>query len=300
MNRSASTNGARFMLPVLRKDQFGGAAANVFAEMRASRVLLAGTMIGLGVIGIIYGDFALVWQRIPIEQLPARQLFAYLFAAIELATGFGMLIERFFRPSVGALTAFMLVWVVSLKLPAVVVMPGMEATWLGFGEIAVIFAGAWILWAASANDDGFLHFAKGASGVRYARLLFALSLPMIGLSHFFYSKETVAFVPAWLPYKLGWAYLTGTGSIAACVAILFGVVPRLAATLEAAMLTIITLLVWAPGLFTKPGDRTQWTGFFISMAIAAGAWVVAASFRRFAWFAFTPLSSRLAAQPART
>ncbi|MFC5488739.1 hypothetical protein [Dokdonella soli] len=256
-------------------------------------------MIGLGVIGFIYGDFALVWQRIPMEQLPARRLFAYLFAAIELATGFGLLFERFFRLSVGVLTAFLLIWVVLLKLPAVVAVPGMEATWLGFGEIAVIFTGAWILWSSAAGgEQGFLRFANGASGVRYARLLFALSLPMIGLSHFIYSAQTAAFVPVWLPYKLGWAYLTGAGSIAACVAILFGVVPRLAATLEAAMLTIITLLVWGLGLFAKPGDRTQWTAFFISMAIAAGAWVVAASYQRCAWFALASRSARSARSEA--
>lgn len=297
-NRSTPPTRVRFTLPGLRKDELND-AANGFEEMRGSRALLAGTMIGLGVIGFIYGDFALVWQGIPIEQQPTRQFFAYLFAAIELTTGFGLLIKRFFQISINVLAAFMLIWVVLLKLPAVVAAPAMEATWLGFGEIAVIFTGAWILWAAG-DHHGLLRFANGASGVRYARLLFALSLPMIGLSHFFYSEQTAAFVPAWLPWKLGWAYLTGMGSIAACVAILFGVVPRLAATLEAVMLTIITLLVWGFGLFAKHGDRTQWTAFFISMAIAAGAWVVAASYQRFAWFAFAPFSSRSAADHART
>ncbi|TLY49956.1 MAG: hypothetical protein E6K53_12050 [Gammaproteobacteria bacterium] len=125
-NRSAPPTRIRFTLTGLRRDESNGAAANVFEEMRGSRALLAGTMIGLGIIGFIYGDFALVWQRIPIEQLPARQLFAYLFAAIELATGFGLFIERFFRLSIDVLTAFMLVWVVLLKLPAVVAVPGME------------------------------------------------------------------------------------------------------------------------------------------------------------------------------
>jgi uncharacterized membrane protein YphA (DoxX/SURF4 family) len=107
---------------------------------------------------------------------------------------------------------------------------------------------------------------------------------MIGLSHFFYSEQTAAFVPAWLPWKLGWAYLTGTGSLVACVALLLGVVPRLAATAEAAMLTVITLLVWGPGLFAATPDRTQWTGFFISLAIAAGAWVVADAYGDLQWF----------------
>lgn len=264
--------------------------------LRWSRALLAITMIGLGVLGFIYGDFALVWQRIPIEQLPGRPFFAYLCAAIELATGIGLLIPATTRVSSCALAIFLLLWVVLLKLPAVVAVPTMEATWLGFGEIAVIFAGAWILCAAEGGRRGgwIPKFAADANGIRYARLLFALSLPMIGLSHFFYSEQTAAFVPAWLPWKLGWAYLTGTGSLVACVAILLGVIPRLAATLEAAMLTVITLLVWGPGLFAMPPDRTQWTGFFISLAIAAGAWVVADSYGGVSWFSVGAPSSETA------
>jgi len=263
------------------------------ADMGWTRMLLAATMIGLGVIGFIYGDVALVWQRIPIENLPGRQLVAYACAAIELATGIGVLIDPARRVAALVLTAFLLLWVVLLKLPAVVAMPSMEATWLGFGEIAVIFAGTWAVYAVEAGaDDGVLGAIAGANGIRWARLVFALSLPMIGLSHFFYSEQTAAFVPAWIPYKIDWAYLTGAGSIVASVALLLGLLPRLAATLEAAMLSVITLLVWGPGLTKSPPDRTQWTAFFISLAIAAGAWVIASTYSRLSWFSLRPLKTR--------
>jgi uncharacterized membrane protein len=165
-------------------------------------------------------------------------------------------------------------------LPGVLAMPLMEATWLGFGEIAVMLAGGWIVFAAAhAGTAGRWQLFTGAGGVRSARLLFALSLPMIGLSHFVYSKETVAFVPAWLPYPLGWAYLTGGASLVASAALLLRVVPRLAAALEAAMLGAITVLVWGAGVIATPTDRTQWTGLLISFAIAGGAWLVADSYR---------------------
>jgi len=94
-----------------------------------------------------------------------------------------------------------------------------------------------------------------------------------------------ASVPHWLPFPLGWAYLTGAGSLAACLGLALGVAPRLAATLEAAMLGVITALVWAPGLFALPPDRTQWTGFLISAAIACGAWTVADTYRSTRWLA---------------
>ena len=255
------------------------------SSAKASRVAFALAFAGLGIVGLLVGDFALVWQRIPIEHLPGRTFFAYAAAAVELLCGVGLLLASTSRLASRVLVVFLLLWVVLLKLPAVVLVPQMEATWLGFGEIAVMLAGAWVLLAGNAGEweQRHLRFAIGDSGIRCARFLLLISLPMIGLSHFVYSKETAGYVPAWMPFPLGWAYLTGAGSLAACAGILFAFWPRLAATLEAAMLGIITLLVWGPGLFALPPDRTHWTAFLISSAIACGAWVVADSYRGVAW-----------------
>lgn len=240
---------------------------------------LAASMIALGVLGFIYGDVALVWQHLPIEHMRGAQTIAYVFALIELVAGLGLLLRSTAKTAAALLVIFMLLWVVLLKLPAVAAVPSMEATWLGFGEIAVILAGAWVLFACRFGErGGLLSYLGGARGVRAARVLFALSLPMIGLSHFIYSEQTVPLVPAWLPYPLGWAYLTGACSLAACLAVLFGVWAKLAARLEAAMLAIITVLVWVPAIVSSPHDRTAWTALAISAAIASGAWVVAESY----------------------
>ena len=256
-------------------------------EPRPSQIVFAVMMIGLGVIGLIYGDFAMGWQGIPIQHLPGRLFFAYASAVVELLCGFGLLIPRTTPISSRILFVFLLLWAVLLKIPPVMKMPKMEFTWLGFGEIALILAGGWILFVSNAGEweRSHLKFAVGASGIRMARILFAVSLPMIGLSHFFYTAATVALVPAWLPDRIAWAYLTGVGDIVAGAAILFGIIPRLAAATEAAMLGIITLLVWGPGLVTKPTDRLQVTAFLISSAIACGAWIVADSYRGMPWLA---------------
>jgi len=75
---------------------------------------------------------------------------------------------------------------------------------------------------------------------------------MIGLSHFVYHDLTASLVPKWMRFPLGWTYLPGAGSLAAAAGMLFGVYPRLAANLEAAMLWIITLLVWVPRVASMP------------------------------------------------
>jgi uncharacterized membrane protein len=94
-----------------------------------------------------------------------------------------------------------------------------------------------------------------------------------------YVKETLDLVPPWLPYRRGWAYLTGAGQIAAGLGVLFSVLPRVAAYAEAGMISLFTVLVWVPAILAAPTGRLPWTAFFISWAIAAGAWVVAGNIR---------------------
>jgi hypothetical protein len=80
---------------------------------------------------------------------------------------------------------------------------------------------------------------------------------------------------AWLPYRIGWAYVTGAGQIACGLGVLFSIFPCVAARAEAGMISLFTLLVWGPAILDAPTTRTPWTAFFISWAIASAAWAVA-------------------------
>jgi uncharacterized membrane protein len=232
-------------------------------------------MIGLGILALIYGDFALVWQ--PVAQwIPGRTVLAYGSGLLMLLTGLGLLIRVAAAWSARILFPYLIVWAL-LKVPALVVAPQIEAVWLGFGELAVLLAGGWVLFArlAGLRDGSPLAFLTGEKGIYLARILFAVSLIPIGLSHLVYVKETVELVPAWLPYRVGWAYLTGAGQIACGLGVLFSILPRVAAWAEAGMISLFTLLVWAPAILAAPRTRLPWTAFFISWAIASAAWVVA-------------------------
>jgi uncharacterized membrane protein len=246
--------------------------------MKLDRVFFALGLIGLGVLSLVFGDFALQWQPVP-AWLPARAYLAYASGVVMIAAAAGLLSRRTALLSSGVLLAYLLLWLLLLQLPHLVMAPLVEVNWLGFGEIAVIVAGGWVLFAAERGRGApsNLQFATGARGMRIARLLFALALIPIGLSHFVYARETTAFVPAWLPFRAGWAYLTGAGHIVAGLGVLFGVVPRLAAMLEAAMIGAFTALVWVPLVVATPTIQLPWTGFLISWTIGAAAWVVAGS-----------------------
>jgi uncharacterized membrane protein len=237
--------------------------------------LFAVGMIGLGILALIYGDFALVWQPVA-PWVPGRTVLAYASGFVMLLGGIGLLFRATVAWSVRILFPYLIVWLL-LKVPVLFAAPRVEAVWLGFGEIAVLFSGGWVLFArlAALGEASPFSFATGESALRIARILFAVSLIPIGLSHIVYVKATAEFVPAWLPFRTGWAYLTGAGHIAAGLGVLFSIFPRVAAWAEAGMLSVFTLLVWAPAILAAPKTRLPWTAFFISWAIASAAWAVA-------------------------
>lgn len=255
----------------------------IYRKQQPAVTLFAVGMMGLGVLGLIYGDFAMVWQPVA-PWVFGRTALAYLAGVIMLLAGLGLLFRATAVWSIRILFPYLIVWAL-LKVPALFVAPQIEAVWLGFGELAVLLAGGWTLFAqlGDVRQGSFWRLVTGENGVRAARILFGVFLIPIGLSHLMYVKETAALVPAWLPYRVGWAYLTGAGQMACGLGVLGCMVPRVAASVlprvaafcEAGMISIFGLLVWLPAILAAPKVRLPWTAFWITWAIGAAAWVVA-------------------------
>lgn len=250
----------------------------------AGQVLLALTLIGLGTSGLVTGRFSGICEGVSYG-LPGRDVLAYVCAGIALVCGLGLLWKRTASTAASVLLLYLILWLFLIKVPVIIASPTAEVAYESAGETAVLVAGVWTLyaWLSVGSNVHGLEFSRGKSGVRLARVLYALSLIAFGLSHFVYLNVTAPLVPGWLPAHLFWAYFFGSTYLAAAAALLIGVLARLAATLSALQMGLFTLLVWVPVAVTGHAAAGQWAELTDSWTMSIAAWIVAETYRDTPW-----------------
>jgi uncharacterized membrane protein len=244
---------------------------------------------GLAILNFTYRDFAPMWQSFP-AWIPWRETWVYGSGLLVLAASAGLCFSRTALPSALTIGAYQAVWVVTCAGP-VVFKPLSVGSWYGFCEALTPFLGAWILYAMLRWQSRVSETPSIVSerAVRAAQVLFGLNCVVYGLAHFAYADFTASMVPTWLPSRLGFAYFTGLGHIAAGIGIIVGILPRLAATLEAIMMSLFGLLVWVPSLLVQPlpvwaaTPQNQWSELVVTLLLSASAWIVATSLRSRPW-----------------
>lgn len=276
-------------------------------DMRISgfaRALFAISVAGLAMLCLVYGNFAPLVEPLP-PWLPRPEFWAYGSGAILLAACAGLFLARTALASAMIIGAFDAAWTVARARP-VLLKPLVVGSWYGVAEALGPLLGAWILYALLRRKYGApaVTLMTGDRALHVAQILFGAACVVYGAAHFAYAEYTAKMVPAWLPDRTGIAYLTGAFHAAAGLGLLFGVLPRLAATLEAAMLSLFGVLVWLPSFFAQPMPdwaspmQVQWSETFVSFLLAASAWIVADSLRDTRWGFARTLTGNSAA-PAR-
>jgi uncharacterized membrane protein YphA (DoxX/SURF4 family) len=241
------------------------------------------------ILSITFRDFAPIWQPF-LASIPWRETWVYGSALLVLAASVGLCFSRTALPSAVTIGAYQAVWALSRAAP-IASKPLSVGSWYGFCEALTPMLGAWILYLMlrSRARRSETPSIESARAVRAAQILFGLNCAVYGLAHFAYADFTASMVPSWLPGPLAFAYLTGVAHLIAGISISIGILPRLAATLEAVMMSLFGLLVWVPSLFEHTRrawvgtPQNQWSEIVVTLLLAASAWIVAASLRNRPW-----------------
>lgn len=245
---------------------------------KLGRILFALGLAGLGVLSLNYRSFALVWQPVP-ELVPHRELFAIISGSILVAGGICLLLPRSARWATFGLTVFLSTWV-ALQIPFNIWKhPSSSSAWTTLAETIILISGGWILFGSKTQvGNGPDLTANSVSCLnRACQLAFALALPVISISHFVYAFSHPAKVPQWIPFYVGFAFLTGVAHASAGIGILTRIASRLAASLEAVMIGLFALILHLPLIALQPTNRLYWTTLFIATACSGGSFIVASS-----------------------
>ena len=255
-------------------------AAN--AVLSLGRPVFSAAIIGLGVETLVCAQRAIFLYPLPshprfkaipvLPFLPPIPWLAYLFGAILVICGAGLLFKRTLRTSAMVVGSLMFLGAVVLNAPKNAAFPGsMGLRTLVFEPLAIA-ALAWLLPGEGATPSWL---------VRVSRYLLAVSFIVFGVDHFLALAPIGSLIPKWIPWHVFWIGFFGAAFIAAALSIAFNFLQRWGAAGIGLMFAIWVFTLHLPtvlGLDILPGKRTSeglWSSLLIAVALWGGSWALA-------------------------
>src|SRR5580692_12209736 len=152
------------------------------------------------------------------------------------------------------------------------------AAFLEISRTVVSMCGAGILlfliasWAAKTD----IAQARGLDKVvALSNLCFALPLAVFGALHLSAAQGLMTMVPAYMPWRLFWAYFVGVALVAASLSIATKIQVCWSGLLFGIMMVLFVAMIHFPRALANPTDRIAWTIVIRELSFAGGAWVLA-------------------------
>jgi uncharacterized membrane protein len=209
--------------------------------------------------------------------LPPVPWLAYMFGAIWIACGVGLLCERTVRQAAIALGSLLFLSTLILEVPKYAANLGNMGWRTGVFEPLAIGTLAWLLPGPRATS-------RLLSQV--SRYLLALSLIVFGVDHFLALAPIGTLIPAWIPWHVFWIAVFGAGFIAAGWSIGLNVLQPWGAFGIGLMFATWVITLHLPrvlGLYAIPGaarNPAEWSSLFIAIALWGGPWALASTLAR--------------------
>jgi hypothetical protein len=237
--------------------------------------------IATGIIDIVWRGFESAHQPIQAwgDNIPGREIFAYVIAVLLIAGGACVLRRQTARFGAVALAVayaiFAIFWLPRFYTAPLVI--GVHAGVYigvlgGVCEDLIVIAAALLIYAWTLPNQS--SFAERATP--WGRWIVGLSSIDFGLAQLTGIAATAVMVPKWIPLGQNfWAVLTGVAFVLAGIAIVTKALDLLAARLLALMLLVFSALALVPIVVAHPHDQVAWGANAYNLVAAASVWILA-------------------------
>jgi uncharacterized membrane protein len=154
----------------------------------------------------------------------------------------------------------------------------MIAAFLEISRTVVSMCGAGILLCLLALWSAKTDIAR-ASGldkiVVLSNLCFAIPLAVFGALHLSAAQGLMTMVPAYMPWRLFWAYFVGIALLAASLSIATKIQVRWSGLLFGCMMLLFVAMMDLPGALADPHNRINWVLLLRELSFGAGGWILA-------------------------
>ena|ERR1700722_1417178 len=216
---------------------------------------------------IAFGIFDFIWRdSVTLNVSHGHHAIVLVIATLQVLAGLAILFPRTVR--YGAVTLAVVYIAVGLTaIPFIFKNPRVDANWGEFFYQLALAVGAIILYALAANKPTL---------ARIGVIAFALCNISFALEQIEFLAGTASLVPHWIPLSgIFWAWATTIFFALAAIGMLTGILARLAAQLDTAMLILFAMLSLLPVVIAHPHGFFRWTELVETILTAASAWVVA-------------------------
>ena len=138
-----------------------------------------------------------------------------------------------------------------------------------FAGVALFFIGVWARRKEIAEGHGL------DKVVALSTLCFGIPLAVFGAEHLSAARGIMQGVPAFMPWRLFWAYFVGVALLAASLSIVTKTQVQWSGLLFGIMMFLFEAMIHIPRALASPHERIPWTIVFREMSFGGAGWVLA-------------------------
>ncbi len=243
---------------------------------KSGRYYFAFAFIAFGIIQFNVQDFMSGFLPVP-KILPARIFFLYLTSTLFLTLGIAMCVKTILGRASLLAGFLLLILFIYPHLVSLLMDLHNPAPWTSTAEDLALSGGAFII----AGDPAESMKSRENSKFTVAgKILFAGSVLVFSVQHFMYADFIATLIPAWIPFKIFWAYFVGIAFAASCVSIFSDIITRIACTLMGFMYLFWVIFLHLPRVAADTHKEAEKTSLFIAFAFCGIFFTLAGKYPR--------------------